>query len=167
MIAVDTSVLAYAINRFAPEHGRAARVVEDLANGDRPWALPWPVVHEFLNLVTHPHGVPRPLKPSDAWGFVGLLLASSTVRALTPTERHGQMLVEVLAMISTDAGLHPGLETAVLLREHGVRELLSADRSMRRFPFLDVRNPVLGESAGLVAGPRRRYRMLTPRAPRA
>ena len=164
MIAIDTSLLAYAINRYAPEHGRAARIVEDLANGDRPWALPWPVVHEFLNLVTHPHGVYRPLKASDAWGFVGQLLASPTVRALTATERHAQTLVEVLAMLPGDAGLHPGLETAVLLREHGVRELLSADRGMRRFPFLDVRNPVLGDPDGWERGlRRRRYRMLTPR----
>lgn len=164
MIAVDTSILAYAVNRFAPEHGRASRVVEELANGDRPWALPWAVVHEFLNLVTHPHAVPRPLKPSEAWGFVGQLLASPTVHALAPTERHAQMLVEVLAMLPSESGLHPGLETAVLLREHGVRELLSADRGMRRFAFLEVWNPVTGDATGRAAGsPRRRYRVLTPR----
>ena len=62
MPAVDTSVLAYAINRYAPEHRRATQVLEDLANGEVPWALPWSVVHEFLGLVTHPHTVARPLK---------------------------------------------------------------------------------------------------------
>ena len=70
MIAVDSSILAYASNRFAPQHVRAARVLEGLANGDIPWALPWTVVHEFLHLVTHPHAVARPLRPADAWGFV-------------------------------------------------------------------------------------------------
>ena len=161
MIALDTSILAFAVNRFAPEHARAARVVEDLANGDQPWALPWSVVHEFLNLVTHPHGVARPLKPSDAWGFIGQLLASPMVRPLSPTERHGQVLVEVLGMIPAHSGLHPGLETAALLREHGVRELITADRQMRRFPFLDTRDPVHGDPGSPPA--RRRYRMLTPR----
>ena len=161
MIALDTSVLAYAVNRFAPEHPRAARVVEDLANGDHPWALPWSVAHEFLNLVTHPHGVARPLRPSDAWGFVGQLLASPMVRPLPPTERHAQVLVEVLGMIPAEAGLHPGLETAALLREHGVRELLTADRGMRRFPFLDPRDPVHGDPASPPA--RRRYRVLAPK----
>ncbi len=43
MQALDTSLLAYAVNRHAPEHARAARVVETLANGALPWALPWPV----------------------------------------------------------------------------------------------------------------------------
>ena len=42
MIAVDASVLAYAVNRHAPQHARAASALEALANGDRPWALPWP-----------------------------------------------------------------------------------------------------------------------------
>ena len=69
MIALDTSVLAYAVNRFAPEHARAAQTVEELANGDQPWALPWTVVHEFLRLVTHPHAAARALRPSDAWAY--------------------------------------------------------------------------------------------------
>src|SRR5262245_12254921 len=36
MIALDVSVLAYAINRFAPEHTRASQVVDDLVNRDEP-----------------------------------------------------------------------------------------------------------------------------------
>ena len=65
MVAVDLSLLAFAVNRFAPEHPRAARVLEDLADGGLPWALPWPSLHEFLELVTHPHAVARPLKQSQ------------------------------------------------------------------------------------------------------
>ena len=61
----------------------------------------------------------------------------------------------------------PGLETAVLLREHGVRELLSADRGMRRFAFLGVRDPVHGEAWSPAERPARRYRVLRPRAVKA
>ena len=160
MIAVDTSVLAYAINRHAPEHPRAAQVVEELANGDTAWGLPWSVVHEFLQLVTHPHVAPRPLKASDAWGFVGQLLASPSARALGPTERHAQTLAEVLGMTAAEEGLPAGLETAILLREHGIRELLSSDRGMKRFPFLSVRDPLRGPIWSPQAPPLRRYRTL-------
>jgi len=166
VIALDTSILAYAVNRFAPEHPRAAQVVDELVNGDLPWALPWPVVHEFLNLVTHPHAVVRPLRPSDAWGFVGQIIASPSVRTLSPTERHGQVLVEVLGTVPAEGGLHAGLETAVLLREHGIRELLSADRAMRRFPFIAVRDPLRGDPWVPEAPPLRRYRVLVPRGRR-
>jgi toxin-antitoxin system PIN domain toxin len=160
MIAVDTSILAYAVNRHAPEHPRAARVVEELVNGELPWALPWSVVHEFLRFVTHPHVAPRPLRPSDAWGFVGQLIASPTARTLAPTERHDQVLVEVMGMVSADRGLPASLETVILLREHGIRELLSADKGMRRFPFLTVRDPLRGEPWTPNAPPLRRYRIL-------
>ena len=161
MIALDTSILAFAVNRYAPEHARAARVTEELVNGDLSWALPWSVVHEFLHLVTHPYAVARPLKPSDAWGFVGHLIASPSVRMLGPTERHGQALAEVMAAVPASPGLPAGLETATLLREHGIRELLSADRGMRRFPSIAVRDPLRGEPWVPQAPPLRRYRALS------
>lgn len=165
MIAVDASVLAYAVNRHAPEHPRAARVLEELANGDAPWALPWPAVHDFLGFVTHPHAVVRPLGPGDAWAFVEHLLSSPSVRGLGPTERHAAVLAEVLAASpAVSAGL-AGLQLAVTLREHGVRELLSSDRGMRRYGFLSVRDPLHGEPWTTRTAPLRRYRTLKPSAP--
>jgi predicted nucleic acid-binding protein len=163
VIAVDTGLLAYAANRFAPQHAKAVRVLESLVNGDVPWALPWSVVHEFLRLATHPHAVARPLAPADAWEFVGRVTAAAPVRMLGPTERHDAALVEVIALLPAGAGMAPGFETAVLLREHGVRELLGTDRAMERFPFLAVRNPLLGDWSS-AAPPARRYRVLRPRA---
>jgi toxin-antitoxin system PIN domain toxin len=162
VIAVDTGLLAYAANRYAPQHARAARVLEGLANGDVPWGLPWSVVHEFLQLATHPHAVARPLAPADAWAFVGQITAAAPVRMLGPTERHDNALVEVIAMLPAGAGLAPGFETAVILREHGLRELLTTDRGMERFPFLSLRNPLLADWSA-AAAPARRYRMLRPR----
>jgi uncharacterized protein len=160
VIALDTGILAFAVNRYAPEHRRAAQVVEDLVNGEAPWALPWSVAHEFLRLVTHPHAVARPLAPADAWAFVGQVAASASVRLLGATERHGECLVQVLELVGPTEGLAPGLETAVLLREHGVRELLTTDRSMRRFPFLELRDPLHGEAWAPATPPTRRYRTL-------
>jgi len=164
MIALDADLLAYAVNRFAPEHARAARVVEELANGDAPWALPWPAVHEFLRWVTHPHAVARPLGPADAWGFVQALAASPSLQLLGPTARHAEVMRELLAGAEAGAGLPPGLETVAVLREHGVRELLSADEGMRRFAFLSVRDPLHGPPWSAGERPARRYRRL--RVPR-
>ena len=163
MQALDTSLLAYAVNRHAPEHARAARVVETLANGALPWALPWPVVHEFLRLVTHRHAVARALGPADAWAFVEALLASRSVRLLGAGEGHAAALAEVLAALPPGAGVPAGLETAVVLREHGVREMLSADAGMQRFAFLAVRDPVHGPPWTPGEPPARRYRVLKTR----
>lgn len=160
MIAVDTSVLALALNRFAPEHTRAARLVEDLVNGDRPWAVPWPALHELVERVTHPHSVVRPLPARDAAGFVEALLASPSVVALGPTTRHAAVLTAVLATLGNPAVVPRGLEVAVTLREHGVRELLTTDSGMKRFRDLEVIDPLHGEEWNAERSPARRYRRL-------
>jgi toxin-antitoxin system PIN domain toxin len=164
MIAVDTSLLAYTLNRHAPGHARAAQVVEDLVNGEAPWALPWSVVHEFLQLVTHPHAVARPLSVSDAWAFLEQVIASPAVHLLGATDRHGAALIEVLGMLSPEEGFGAGAETAALLREHGVRELLTTDTEMRRFRFLDLHDPIANPEWKPGLRPARRYRVLTPRS---
>ena len=160
MRAVDASVLAFAINRYAPEHARASAILEGLVNGAAPWALPWPAVHDFLGLVTHPHSVARPLSPADAWAFVAELAAAPTARLLGPTERHATALAEAFAAAPAGAGLPAGLELAAVLREHGVREVLTTDRSLREFAFLDVRDPFADAGWTPEAPPRRRYRRL-------
>jgi predicted nucleic acid-binding protein len=166
MLGVDASVLAFAINRYAPEHARAAATLEELANGSRPWALPWPAVHEFLARVTHRHAVARALRPVDAWGFVEELARSASLRFAGPTPRHAEVAAELLAASRDEApGLPPGFELAVVLREHGIRELLSCDRAMRRWRFLDVRDPVHGELWSPAEPPARRYRTLPRREP--
>jgi predicted nucleic acid-binding protein len=162
VIAVDAGVLAFAANRWAPEHARAAELLEGLANGDRPWALPWSAVHEFLAFVTHPHAVARVLGPRDAWGFVEALRESPSLRLLGPGDRHAEVCAEVLSLRQPGPGGLPGsFATAVLLREHGVRELLSPDRDMRRWRFLEVRDPFRGEGWTPGAPPRHRYRVLS------
>lgn len=168
MIAVDTGILARAINRWSPDHARASAVVETLVNGDAPWALPWPAVHEFLRLVTHPYAVARPLAASDALGFVRLLIGSPAVRALGAGPHHAAALAEVLALLPSVPGPVPRLELAAVLREHGVRELLSTDRATLAWRFLSVRNPLRGATAwSPAAAPLRRYRRVSvPRRPR-
>jgi uncharacterized protein len=165
MIAVDTSVLAFAVNRHTREHARAAEALEVLANGDVPWALPWPAVDEFVRLVTRAHVAPRPLAPSDALAFVDALLRSASLTPLGAGERHAAVLAELLGEGARGGAVPPGFEVAAVLREHGVRELLSADAGMRRFGFLTVIDPVHGAPWSPEAAPARRYRRLaTPGA---
>ena len=169
MIAVDSGLLVLAANRFAPEHVRATALMESLAAGEAPWALTWSAVHEFLGFVTHPHAVARVLGASEAWGFIEALAASPALHLLGPTEHHAAACAEVLALSGARAGggLDPGFTTAVILREHGVRELLSTDAGMARWEFLDVRDPLKGDGWSPGARPRRRYRRLSGRKPRA
>src|ERR1041385_3664246 len=167
VIAVDAGLLVLGVNRYAPEHARAAELLETLANGDAEWALPWSAVHEYLAFVTHPYAVARVLGADAAWGFVRSLAESPGLRFLGPTERHAATCAEVLSLrdATVTGGLDPSFETAVILREHGVRELLSTDPGMSRWRFLDVRDPLKGEPWSPGSRPARRYRTLTRRKP--
>ena len=160
MIAVDATLLAYAVNRYAPQHARAASVLERLVNGDRPWALPWPAAHQFLRLVTHAHAVARPLGAEDALGFLDGVRASGSLSMLGPTDRHATTLRELVSDLGAAARPSRGLEVASVLREHGVRELLSTDRVMRRFAFLEVVDPLRDPGWSDERPPSRRYRRL-------
>jgi len=167
VIAVDTGLLALAVNRYAPEHARASELLESLANGEVPWALPWSVVHEFVQLVTHRHAVARALGADDAWAFVEALTASPSLRLLGPGPAHAAACAEVLALRDTEArpGLDPSFATAAILREHGVREILSTDRALLQWRFLEVRDPLHGEPWSPDTRPSRRYRTLSKRVP--
>jgi len=169
VIALDSGLLVLGVNRYAPEHARAAELLESLANGEAAWALPWSAVHEFLGFVTHAHAVARALGPDAAWSFIETLATSPALRFLGPTERHAEVCAEVLALREPSApgGLDPSFATAVLLREHGVRDLLSTDPGMRRWRFLDVRDPIQGEPWRPGEPPARRYRTLARRRTRA
>ena len=54
MIAVDTNILVYAHREDAPFHAAAIRCLTELAEGGAQWSIPWPCLHEFLAIVTHP-----------------------------------------------------------------------------------------------------------------
>lgn len=66
MIAVDTNLLVYASRADVPQHARALQAVLGLANGDEPWAIAWPCVHEFLATVTRPRYFDPPTPVAQA-----------------------------------------------------------------------------------------------------
>jgi uncharacterized protein len=73
MIAVDTNILVYAHRQDSPWHTQAAACLRSLAEGAASWAIPWPCVHEFLAIVTHPRiysppsTAQRALDQASAW----------------------------------------------------------------------------------------------------
>ena len=65
MIAVDANILVYAHREDSPFHVEALAAMRSLADGARPWAIPWPCIHEFLAIVTHP-AIYRPPSPAES-----------------------------------------------------------------------------------------------------
>jgi toxin-antitoxin system PIN domain toxin len=143
MIAVDTNILVYAHRRDSQFHQSAQDAVAELAQGRGPWALPWPVIHEFLAVVTHPKiydpptPLPQALDQVDAW------LESPSLVLLGETS---QSWPELRSMLESSRVVGPKVHdarVAALARGHGVEELLTADRDFGRFSGVPVRNPLI------------------------
>ena len=141
MIAIDTNVLVYARRVEAPHHAAARHLVTSLAEGSEPWALPWPVVYEFVRVVTHPR-VFTPLTPLDVLvPDLESLLASPSLHLLGEGASHYRHMRDQLTIGNATGNLAHDAHIAALLVEHGVREFLTADRDFARFPGARSRNP--------------------------
>jgi uncharacterized protein len=143
VIAVDTNILVYAHRRDSPFHDAAAASVRELAESRAPWALPWPCLHEFFSVVTHPRIYDPPSTTEQAIGQVGAWLESPSATAVSEGETYWNELSSLLrAGKIAGPGVHDA-RIAALCLSHGVRELWSADRDFSRFPRLRTRNPLL------------------------
>ncbi|MBU6367113.1 MAG: PIN domain-containing protein [Gemmatimonadetes bacterium] len=143
MIALDTNLLVYAHRADSPWHGPAAAVVAELAEGSAPWAIPWPCLHEFLAIATHPRIFSPPTPLDRAIDQVAAWMESPSLRLLGESPGYwGTFRDMALAGKVTGPMVHDG-RVAALCVDHGVAELWSADRDFNRFPGLTVRNPLI------------------------
>jgi len=143
VIAVDSNILVYAHRRDSPWHGEAARCMEQLAEGRASWAIPWPCLHEFLAIVTHPRIYRPPSTVSQATAQVDAWLESPSLVMLSEEDGYWAVLKQTLAQSRVAGPLVHDARVAGLCAVHGIRELWSADRDFNRFPRLKTRNPLL------------------------
>lgn len=141
MIALDTNILVYARRKETPHHPAALKLLRELAEGDTPWALPWPCVYEFLRVVTHRRVFDPPTPVAAALEDLDQLLTSPSLVLLGEGPAHARHFHAVLAQGRCEGNLVFDAHIAALCLEHGVREILTADEDMRRFPPLRARDP--------------------------
>jgi toxin-antitoxin system PIN domain toxin len=143
VIAIDTNILVYAHRVEMPFHGRAREVLEERAGKAEPLAVPWPCVHEFLAIVTHPRIFREPT-PVDI-ALDALIGLSESLDGGFLGEGEGYL--ETLDSLARPARLQGPIihdaRIAAICSFHGVRQLWSADRDFSRFPSVEVRNPLL------------------------
>ena len=144
MIAVDTNVLVYSHREESPWHAAAVKCVTQLAEGKAPWAIPWPCIHEFLAIVTHPK-IYRPATPLesaldqvDAWIESPSLHLIGEMGGYWPTLRSVLSSGRIVGPMTHDARI------VAVCRQHEVKVLWSADRDFSRFAGFEVTNPLLG-----------------------
>lgn len=143
MIAIDTNILVYAHREDAEFHSAAAGCIRQLAEGSASWLIPWPCLHEFFAIATHPRIFSPPTPPSRAIAQIDAWLESPTVILLTETAAHWSTLKPLLIQGKISGPRVHDARIAALCLQHAVRELWTADRDFGRFTKLKVRNPLI------------------------
>jgi toxin-antitoxin system PIN domain toxin len=144
LIAVDTNLLVYAHRIDSEWHQRAAACIRELAEARTPWAVPWPCIHEFLAIATHPRIWDPPTPAEAALDQVEAWLESPSLVLLAEGAEHWS---ELRGQIEAGRIVGPRVHDAriaALCVAHGVRELWTADRDFSRFPRLATSNPLAG-----------------------
>jgi toxin-antitoxin system PIN domain toxin len=144
MFVVDTNILVYAADEDSPFHERCRARLEEWRRQTTPWYATWGIVYEFLRVITHPRVFRQPWTGPQAWGFVEALLASPTFGLLVPSERHARVAAEVLGGAEYLRGnLFHDAQTAILMREHGIKTIYTRDTDFHRFPFVEPVDPTV------------------------
>ncbi len=143
MIAIDTNLLVYAHREDSPFHLRALECIESLANNQLPWAVPWPCVHEFYAIVTHPRIYAPPTPVDLALDQIDTWLESPTLVLLGESDMHWQELRGLIAQGRIAGPQVHDARIAALCQQHGVKKLWTADRNFSRFPQLACTNPLV------------------------
>ena len=142
MIAVDTNVLVYA-HRLEARVGAAAHaLMTDLAQGDRPWAIPWPCCYEFLSVVTNRRiWKDGATAPDKAWSQFQAWAGSPSNRMIGETEDFQGVLQRFVDRPRVVGGVIHDASIAAICVAHGVEALLTRDRDFSLFPELRTQDP--------------------------
>jgi uncharacterized protein len=143
MIAIDTNVLIYAHRAEFEWHANAQELVNGLAEGAEPWAIPWPCVHEFYATVTHATRLKPPSPRALALEQLSAWLGSPSLVMIGETPSHLAVLADLLEAGKVIGPQVHDARIAAICLQHGVKELWTADRDFSRFPQVRLRNPLI------------------------
>jgi hypothetical protein len=140
LILIAANLLIYASIEGFAQHPRARDWLNGQLAGIRGVGLPWETLLAFLRVVTNPRALTRPVPIADAWSQVVAWLDQPRVWVPAPTERHPEILGELVAATGARADLVHDAHLAAMAIGHGLT-LCSADRDFACFPSLRWENP--------------------------
>lgn len=143
MIALDTNLLVYGHRRDSTWHRMARGLIKALAEDPAPWAIPWPCLHEFFAIATHPRIYNPPSTVDEAIDQVEAWRASPGLVFIGEDSEYWPNLKRQLTAGRVSGPMVHDARVASICLRHAVTELWSADRDFGRFPGLKVRNPLV------------------------
>jgi toxin-antitoxin system PIN domain toxin len=143
MILLDTNLLVYSYAAGLPEHAPTAEWLEKQIGSGMRIGLPWPCLLGFVRLCSNPRIFARARPVNDVWKHVREWLSLDNVWIPQPTERHTEVLEDIIASGQVTTASAMDAHLAALAIEHGL-VLCSNDAGFARFAKLRWLNPLEG-----------------------
>jgi toxin-antitoxin system PIN domain toxin len=140
--SIDANILLYSSNVEAPEHARALAFLNTCANDPDLLCLTWPALMAYQRIATHPAIFNQPLSPEEAWENIRSLMRLPRARILVEDDDFAEVYRDVTKDLNIRGNLVPDAHIATILQQHGVRRIYTADSDFRKFPGLEVVNPI-------------------------
>lgn len=141
MVVPDLNVLLYATNASAPQHRACQQWLTEAFAGPEPVGLSWQVLLGFLRLSTKAVIFARPLTTEAACDVINQWLQQPAAVIIHPTERHLELLRDLLMRVGTAGNLTTDAHLAALALAHGAK-VVSCDSDFSRFAPLVRLNPL-------------------------
>lgn len=149
MVALDTNLMVYAHRRDSPVGEAAFALMVELAEGDQPWAIPWPCCYEFLSVTTNRRiWKDAATRPDQAWAQLQAWTASPSNRLIGETDDFLRVLKRFIQRPHVVGGVVHDARIAAICVAHGVQALFTRDRDFSLFPELPTRDPLREASRG-------------------
>jgi len=107
--------------------------------GTSAWALPIFVAGEFLRVVTHPNVLDPPTKEGVAVEALSAVLASRSVRLLSPGEDYWPIFSSLIVRHRVRGNVVHDAQIAAVCLEQGASTIVTEDRDFERFSGISVR----------------------------
>lgn len=141
--ALDVNLLLYASDTGSPHHRRAGAFLEKCVRQEELFCMAWPTLMSYLRIATHPAVFVHPLTPEEATANIESLIRLPHARFLAEEEGFWEIYRALTRQTPIRGNLVPDAHLAAILRQHGVKTLYTHDRDFLKFPFLDVRDPLV------------------------
>jgi toxin-antitoxin system PIN domain toxin len=140
--SIDTNILLYASDRESDHHQKAKQFMESRVDDQDLLCLTWGILMGYQRIATHPSIFRNPLSAKQAWGNVESLLSISRCRVIGEQEGFAGVYAQISNLVGVKGNLVPDAHLAVILKQHGVSKIYTADTDFRKFDFMDVINPL-------------------------
>lgn len=127
MIALDTNLPVYAHRSDSPFHKPAKELLESLRGQLSPWAIPWPCLHEFVAVVTHPRVFKTPTPIEACFACIDAWHAGDNLHLIGESDGYLGKLHRIATAARSRGPLIHEARVAAICLHHGVGELWSAE----------------------------------------